>query len=146
MRPLVSVIIPTYNQREYLVQAIESVLAQTYESVEVIVVDDGSTDDTAQAVATMGRAVRYIRQSNRGAAASRNAGIAHATGQYVAFLDHDDLWMPQKLAMQVSLFGEDAKLGLVYSAIRFFDLDCWARPIGKWELRCVGEGARERRS
>jgi len=121
MHPLVSVIIPTFNQSAYLVQAIGSVLAQTYAAVEVIVIDDGSTDDTPQAVASFGTHVRYFRQDNRGTAAARNAGIAQARGSLIAFLDHDDLWEPQKLQLQAPMFAADPALGLVYSAIRFFD-------------------------
>jgi len=119
--PQVSVIIPTFNQSGYLVEAIKSVLSQTYTSLEVIVVDDGSTDNTAEVVGAFDSRVRYLRQSNKGTAAARNAGIAHAKGKWIAFLDHDDLWMPEKLALQIPLFEADPKLGLVYAAIRFFD-------------------------
>ena len=99
-RPLVSVILPVYNGERYVRAALESVFAQTYTPSEVIVVDDGSTDGTAPAIRAFG-GIRYARQANRGVAAARNVGIGLARGDLVAFIDHDDLWMPNKLAVQV---------------------------------------------
>ena len=122
--PLVSVVIPTFNQSAMLVEAVESVLAQTYENTEVIVVDDGSTDDTAARMApyTESGRVRYLVQRNRRQAAARNAGIRASQGELIAFLDHDDLWAPKKLERQVPLF-ERPEVGLVYSGAVEIDLD-----------------------
>jgi glycosyltransferase involved in cell wall biosynthesis len=122
--PLVSVVIPTYNQAAMLVEAVESALAQTYPNREVIVVDDGSTDDTAARMApyTNSGRVRYLVQQNRRQAAARNAGIHEAQGELIAFLDHDDLWAPSKLERQVPLF-EPPEVGLVYSGAVEVDLD-----------------------
>lgn len=120
--PLVSVIIPTYNQPEFLVEAVDSVLAQTYPHVEVIVVDDGSRDHTAQVVADRyGERVRYIYQENAGTAAARNTGIEAATGELIALLDHDDRWLPQKLERQVPYFANHPEAGLVFTGGRSFD-------------------------
>ena len=102
----VSVIMPCYNAAAYVGEAIEDVLAQTYGPVELIVVDDGSTDGSADVVARYGRAVRLIRQSNGGCASARNTGLAHATGAYVAFLDADDRWDPRILEALVGALAD----------------------------------------
>ncbi|MBU4264108.1 MAG: glycosyltransferase [Proteobacteria bacterium] len=96
----ISVIIPTWNRQEFLARAIDSVLGQSYTDFELIVVDDGSTDDTARRLAGYGAQVRSIHQENRGPAAARNTGIRAAEGAFVAFLDSDDRFAPEKLAVQ----------------------------------------------
>jgi glycosyltransferase involved in cell wall biosynthesis len=101
--PVVSAIIPTYNRAKLVREAVDSVLAQTYPNVEVIVVDDGSTDDTQAQLRQYGNRIRVIAQSNAGPAAARNRGIAAASGDLISFLDSDDLWLPQKLERQVAL-------------------------------------------
>jgi len=106
MSPTVSVIIPTYNRWPMVGEAIESVLAQSYRSWELIVVDDGSTDDTSERLAPYGSKIKYISRQRSGVAAARNHGIASATGQYVAFLDSDDLWMPRKLEVQTAFMEQ----------------------------------------
>ena len=103
--PLVSVIIPTYNRGRMLNAAIDSVLAQEYQNVELIVVDDGSTDNTAELLNEYGQNFTVISQKNAGVSSARNAGIAAASGRYIAFLDSDDLWLPQKLTHQVQFFN-----------------------------------------
>ena len=97
---LVSVVIPTYNYAHFVTGAVESALAQTYPDREVIVVDDGSTDDTRDRLAPFEGRIRYIHQENQGLSAARNTGIRAARGALVAFLDSDDLWHPEKLAVQ----------------------------------------------
>jgi glycosyltransferase involved in cell wall biosynthesis len=96
----ISVIIPTYNRREFLARAIDSVLDQGWRDFELIVVDDGSTDETARSVASYGGRVRYLYQENRGPAAARNTGVRAAEGEFIAFLDSDDRFAPEKLAVQ----------------------------------------------
>lgn len=103
--PLVSAVIPTYNRADTVARAVDSVLAQTYPRIETIVVDDGSTDDTAAVLARYGERIRVIRQPNAGASAARNAGIRAATGEIVTFLDSDDRWLPAKTERQVALLA-----------------------------------------
>ena len=102
--PTVSVILPTYNRGWCLKEAIDSALAQEFADYELIVVDDGSTDETRAILESYGRAIIVRRQSNKGVSAARNRGIAGSRGQLVAFLDSDDLWLPQKLNRQVEFF------------------------------------------
>jgi hypothetical protein len=110
----VSVIIPAYNASRFLKAAIDSVLAQTYADIEVIVIDDGSTDDTAQ-IASNSPGVICIRKPNGGVSSARNAGVRSSTGDYVAFLDADDVWHPQKIACQVALMEQHADCDLSYT-------------------------------
>lgn len=114
-KPFVSVIIPTYNRSAYVKDAIESVLSQSYSNLEIIVVDDGSTDDTRDVITLFADRVRYFYQDNKGPSSARNMGISEATGDFVAFLDSDDLWRQDKLEKQLKLFGENSRLGLVAS-------------------------------
>jgi glycosyltransferase involved in cell wall biosynthesis len=102
--PLVSVILPTYNRAWCLSRAVDSVLNQTVTDFELIVVDDGSSDDTVRLLADYGAALKVIHQSNRGVSAARNAGIGAARGRWVALLDSDDHWLPAKLATQIGWF------------------------------------------
>jgi glycosyltransferase involved in cell wall biosynthesis len=102
--PLVTAVIPTYNRAWILAEALDSVLAQDYDRLELIVVDDGSSDGTSDLLATYGSRITVLRQENRGVSAARNRGVAAARGRYVAFLDSDDLWHPQKIRTQVSFF------------------------------------------
>ena len=122
--PLVSVILPVYNGSGCLRDAVESVLAQTYQPVELIAVNDGSTDDSADILAAYGSRLVLINQANGGVARARNAGLAAARGEFVAFLDQDDWWLPEKVAKQVELFLSDAGLGLVHTGIDQFDDRC----------------------
>jgi len=117
----VSVVIPTYNYGRFIADAIGGALGQTLEPFEIIVVDDGSTDDTEKVVRGFGDRVRYIRQENAGVCASRNRGVAESKGEYVAFLDADDIWLPEKLEKQIAKFAEDRDIGLVHCGMREFD-------------------------
>ncbi len=116
---LVSVIIPAYNASAFVAQALDSALAQTYRTLEVVVVDDGSTDDTAaivEAVACRDPRVRLVRQANGGPSAARNLGIAHSRGALIAPLDADDLWLPNKIARQVAAMRAGGpKVAMVYA-------------------------------
>lgn len=103
-KPCVSVIIPTFNRGWILKESIESVLAQTYTDFELIVVDDGSTDNTHEVLQTFLGCITVIRQENAGVSAARNRGIRAASGRLVSFLDSDDLWLPRKLECQVAFF------------------------------------------
>lgn len=117
--PLVSVIVPVYNGERYLAEALDSVVAQTYRPLQVIVVDDGSSD--ASALIAAGRPeVHLIKQANRGVSAARNAGIEMATGEFVAFLDADDLWLPDKLACHVAYHRENPDIGYSVAGLRHF--------------------------
>ncbi|MGZ3853115.1 MAG: glycosyltransferase family 2 protein [Flavisolibacter sp.] len=97
----ISVIIPTFNRRTFIVEAVESVLAQEIDDLEIIVIDDGSTDGTNNALKPYLKAIRYIYQNNRGVSAARNRGIRESRGELLAFLDSDDLWSPEKLKAQI---------------------------------------------
>ncbi len=124
--PSVSVVIPTHNRAALVQRAISSVLAQTHRDLELIVVDDASTDHTRQVVATVEDArIRYVRhQTNGHASASRNTGIAHARGEYLAFLDDDDEWAPTKLAVQLALLRKSPpEIGLVYCWLDYVDAE-----------------------
>lgn len=104
--PLVSAVIPTYNRAGVITESVDSVLGQSYPNLEVIVVDDGSSDDTLSLLARYGEKIRVISQRNAGPAAARNRGIAVARGEFIAFLDSDDLWLPTKIEKQVRLLQE----------------------------------------
>ena len=122
MRPATSVIVTTYNHERLIGATIESVLAQTYRDYELIVVDDGSTDGTPDAVAPYRDRLSFIRQENQGPAASRNRGIEAARGRFLAFLDGDDLWEPDKLAYQVAAAEANPNSGIVaVDGVQFSD-------------------------
>lgn len=111
-----SVVIPTYQRRQLVCEAIDSVLAQeTERTLEIIVVDDGSTDGTAEALARYGGQIRLLRQANRGISAARNAGMAAARGKFVALLDSDDAWLPFKTELQLPLMERIADVGFSFS-------------------------------
>jgi len=122
-QPLVSVVVTTYNHAAYIEQALDSVLSQSMTDLEVIVVDDGSTDDTPSRLEPYANhpAVTLVRQANAGIAQSRNTGVRHARGTWVAFLDGDDLWHPDKLAVQVAAMQQHPTCGLVAVNGRQFD-------------------------
>jgi len=114
----VTVILPTYNCAKYIGAAVESVLNQTYKNYELIIVNDGSTDETDQALAqylgSNNSTICYIKQENKGHAGARNAGMTVATGDFIAFIDSDDKWLPEKLDEQIRAFDEDPEVGLVH--------------------------------
>jgi glycosyltransferase involved in cell wall biosynthesis len=114
-QPLVSVVIPAYNCAPFVTEAIESVLSQDYANKEVIVVNDGSTDATAEMVMRFGDRLRLIEQPNRGPAAARNRGVSEARGEYLAFLDGDDIWLAGKLACEMSYIQEHPDVKIVFT-------------------------------
>jgi glycosyltransferase involved in cell wall biosynthesis len=123
----VTALIAVYNGAALVRRAIESVLRQTVPVAEIVVVDDGSTDGTGDAVRAYGERVRYLRQDNRGVAAARNAGIRAATSTWIAFLDHDDEWLPEKTELQMECLRSHPTAALCYSAYRSCGLDGNAR-------------------
>jgi glycosyltransferase involved in cell wall biosynthesis len=146
-QPLISCIIPVYNGEHYLREAIDSILAQLYRPLEIIVADDGSTDGTHAVIATYSNQVRYLSQPNRGPAAARNLGLRAALGDFVAFLDADDLWHSEKLARQMAQLQKRPEVDLCFAGYRNFWMPDLAeeegrfrdhplsRPQGGW---CIG--------
>jgi glycosyltransferase involved in cell wall biosynthesis len=116
----VSIIIPAYNAEKYIAEAVESVLAQSFRDLECIVVDDGSIDRTGEIVMGFGERVRYIRQENAERSAARNRGIADASGDYIGFLDADDILLPEKLKEQVAFLDAHSGYDVVYSRVAYF--------------------------
>jgi glycosyltransferase involved in cell wall biosynthesis len=123
--PTVDVIMPTYNAAKYLPLAIESVIAQTFEDWRILIVDDGSTDNTAEIVATfaerLGPKLKYIQQANGGPAKARNNAISHSSATFLAFLDADDMWTPCRLSESVKCLEGRPEVGLTYGFIRRID-------------------------
>jgi len=117
----VSVLISLYNAHDVIRETIETVLAQTWTDREIVVVDDGSTDGSEAVVRDFGQAVRYVRQTNAGVAAARNRGIAESIGEYLSFLDHDDLWDPTKLEKQVRILDQKPAVGMVITDVAHID-------------------------
>ena len=118
MGPLVSVVIPVFNGERFLREVVQSVLDQKYSPVEIIVVDDGSTDGTAAVARSLGETVRYLRQTNQGPAAARNRGIERAQGSLIAFADADDLWPSEKLELQLPYLINDMAIEIVMGRIQ----------------------------
>lgn len=110
-----TVIIPTYNRLHFLKEAVASVFGQTYTNFELIVVDDGSTDGTRDFVAGLANPVRYVRQENAGPSSARNRGFVEARGEFITFLDSDDLWQPTKLAAQIALMRNEPEATVCYT-------------------------------
>lgn len=126
--PRISVIIPTYNRQELVVAALQSVLAQTITGFEIIIVDDGSTDQTEQRLQPYLDRIRYVKQANQGVAAARNTGIRHAQGELLCFLDSDDLWLPTKLEKQLDWASAHPEYALIATEIQ--GIDAAGRPTG----------------
>jgi glycosyltransferase involved in cell wall biosynthesis len=140
INPLVSVIIPAYNAERYLAEAIESVLAQSYYPLEIIVVNDGSTDNTAAVAANFGDRISYHHHQNSGLSRTLNRGVGLARGEFLAFLDADDLWASEKTRLQVEAFAAAPELEAVFGGIRHFlcpTLDAASRG----QLHCPAEDA-----
>ncbi len=136
MKPLVSCIVPVFNGERYLAEALDSILAQTRRPLEVIVVDDGSTDGSAAVVAKYGAEVSYIHQANAGPAAARNRGLDAARGEFLAFLDADDLWHKDKLVRQMARFEARPELELCSAHMENF----WSPEVKREEDRLSDGG------
>ena len=120
-RRRVSVVIPTYDCAQYIGKAIDSVLTQTYRPWKIIVVDDGSTDGTSDVLGLYKGMVKYLRQENRGEPAARNLGIRSAVAEFIACLDADDLWLPEKLELQMAYFASHPSVRPRYTDMKTFD-------------------------
>ena len=127
--PQVSIVMAAYNHGAFISMAIESALAQTLGDIEILIVDDGSTDSTPEVVSPYlaDPRVRYFRQNNQGQASAKNFGISQASGEFVAFLDADDIWMPRKLERQIPLFA-DTMVGVVHCLREIIDPQGCKRP------------------
>lgn len=137
--PTVSVVIPVWNAARYLPQTLQSVLRQTRPPEEIVVVDDGSTDESAAVAEKFGTGVRVLRQDNRGESAARNRGIEAAQGDWIAFLDADDLWHPEKLARQLAAIQADPAVDCVHTNWYFF-----GRQNGRVDVSAVDSAERYR--
>jgi len=111
--PLVSIVIPSYNSANFIPGSVSSVLNQTYSNIEILIIDDGSTDETEKTVQQLTGPIRYIKQVNSGPSAARNRGLTESKGKYIAFLDVDDAWEPVKLEEQVAFFESDGDLSII---------------------------------
>jgi glycosyltransferase involved in cell wall biosynthesis len=128
--PRISVIIPAYNAEGFVRRAVDSVLAQSFQDFELLVVDDGSTDATREVLAAYGNRLRLLPKDNGGPAAARNHGLRHARGKYVAFLDADDYWQPGKLEQQVELLDAQPEIGFCSTATEVADTN--GRFLNPW--------------
>lgn len=122
-QPLVSVVIPNYNYGRFLSKTIESVLAQTYPNIEIIVVDDGSTDDSIKIIESFGDQVKLIKQQNQGVGMARNTGTENSKGDVLTFLDADDYWHQDKIKKQIEKLQSDSEIGLVHCGFWHVDID-----------------------
>jgi len=132
--PVISCIIPAFNCEGYLGEAIDSVLAQTYHPVELIVVDDGSTDGTPDVAATYDRKITCLHQANRGLSTARNTGIKASAGKFLAFLDADDVWHPDKLQRQMTYLAKRPHLDFCFTGYRNF----WIPELAEEERKHQG--------
>lgn len=128
---LVSCIIPVFNGERFLAEAIDSILAQTYQPVEIIVIDDGSTDGTAELVGRYGRQVSYVQQTNQGSATAKNRGVTVAKGDFFAFLDADDLWRPEKIERQITHLLKRPEIDFCFTRFQHF----WIPELAEEEER-----------
>ncbi|MFA5205622.1 MAG: glycosyltransferase [Lentisphaeria bacterium] len=131
--PKISVIVPCYNAGGLIGDALASIRRQNYAPLEIIVIDDGSTDDSAERIKRLGDDILFLRQDNRGPAAARNAGLKRATGDYIAFLDADDLWPEGKLTAQAARLERQPELAMVTGRIQYVRLEGAPEPAARFE-------------
>jgi glycosyltransferase involved in cell wall biosynthesis len=137
--PVVSIIMPTYNRAEFISAAISSVLRQTYESFELIVIDDGSTDETAQVIRSFtDQRVLFVRQANHGRSAARNRALGMARGRYIAFLDSDDEYLPDKLSLQVAYMDRHPDIGMIYTSAQC--INAAGEPLDGYDYVATAQG------
>ncbi len=134
--PMVSVIIPVYNRKEYIQETLDSVLSQSFQNLEVIVVDDGSTDGTLDILKSYGKRIKLFRQKHAGRGVARNLGIKKSQGKYLAFLDSDDVWLKHKLKLQVEILEKKSHIVCVYGAC--LRIDQWGAPLRKAKRQSKG--------
>lgn len=139
--PLISVVIPNYNYSKYLDDCLSSILNQSYSNLEIIFVDDGSTDGSVAIAESFGHRVKVVIQDHQGVNAARNLGIKNATGAYVAFCDSDDVWLPKKIQLQVDFLESREEFGLIYSGICIVDEDL--RQIRNQDAKYAGDCSKE---
>ena len=135
--PVISVVIPTYNRAHLIKRAIDSVLSQTYQDFELIIVDDGSNDNTEDIVKNINDdRIRYIRHNkNKGSSAARNTGIENSKGEYIAFLDSDDVWLEKKLEKQMKVFSASGpEIGVIHCGIQYIDYET-QKPLKQWIIK-----------
>ncbi len=120
MNPLVTCIIPAFDREEYIAEAVDSVLNQSYGNIEIIVVDDGSTDNTPGILSSYNGKIKILRQQNSGASAARNMGISKASGDFISFLDSDDLWEKNKIALQMECFQNNPEIDVCLCNTKIF--------------------------
>ena len=135
--PLISVIVPNYNYALYIGECIESIIAQTYKNLEIIVVDDGSTDDSRDVLSRYADEVTVIHSNNFGVNHARNLGLKNCSGEFVAFCDSDDFWEPEKIQMQFDLMRLNSDLSLVYTGVRVLEMS----PLGSSYLEPCFSGS-----
>lgn len=127
--PLVSAIVPAFNAERYVGEAIDSILAQSYPNIEILVVDNASTDNTAAIIKRYGERVTYLHQAKKGPAAARNQGLMQSRGDFIAFLDADDLWLPEKTERQIRYLVDHPEVGVCYSHYEFIDSESRPHPF-----------------
>jgi glycosyltransferase involved in cell wall biosynthesis len=142
----VSVVIPSYNSAHHISETLESVFSQSYRPHEIIVVDDGSTDDTRAVLEKYSDRIIYVYQKNAGEPAARNTGIRRASGEFIAFLDADDLWLPNKLTLQMDYFEKHPEVDLVYTDMKQFNENGIVHESIKEWLKCLRQAATSFRS
>lgn len=136
--PLVSIIVPTYNSEKFILESVNSAINQTYTNIEIIIIDDGSTDNTETVAQQFPDSIRYIKQTNSGPSAARNHGLRESRGNYIAFLDVDDAWEPAKIEKQVSFFENNKNLMIL--ATGYIRCDTNLKPVETVALKPTSEG------